>query len=203
MSILLIDTSSEYCLLALAKQGHLICSTIFLHENRLSYSLVSQISTLAQKARISLKELQSIAVGIGPGSYTGTRVGVAVAKGLGFGLGIPLRGFCSLLAFTSYNGTFLSILPAKSGLIYCLKGKRSEGALSIDAAGLVTPDQLFEMSQEVECIIAKRKTDIPLELDSLPFIPFFPHFDAILHYLAHSPTLRFEEKVEMIYLHPT
>lgn len=203
MPSLIIDTSSEYCLLAIARAGRLLSSTIFLHENRLSHSLVAQISTLAQEANISFKELENIAVGVGPGSYTGTRVGVAVAKGLGFGLGIGVRGYCSLIAFTSCEGAFLSILPAKSGLIYCLKGRQTLGTFSINASELVTIERLFKMSKEVEYIVAKRKTDIPSEVSHLPFIPFHPHFDAILQHLEKPSSFAFEEKAELIYLHPT
>lgn len=180
------DTSSEYCLLAIAKDTRLLASALFLHENRLSHSLVGRIAELVQEADVSLKELQSIAVGVGPGSYTGTRVGVAVAKGLGFGLGIPVRGYCSLLGFLPPGeGTFLCTLPAKSGLIYCLKGHRGE-AITLQAAELATPERLTELAEGVDPIYAKDCQ---------------PHFDAIVQALEQPCIFPFEETGELIYLH--
>jgi tRNA threonylcarbamoyl adenosine modification protein YeaZ len=183
---LIIDTSSEYCLLAISRERHLLASALFLHENRLSRSLVGRIAELAQEAAISLKELQSIAVGVGPGSYTGTRVGVAVAKGLGFGLRIPVRGYCSLLRFLPpCEGTFLCTLPAKSGLIYCLKGHRRQ-AITLQVAELTTPERMAALAEGTDFIYSKDCQ---------------PRFDAIVQLLEQPCTFTFEEKAELIYLH--
>lgn len=183
---LIIDTSSEYCLLAIAKERHLLASALFLHENRLSHSLVSRIAALAQEAGVSLQELQRIAVGVGPGSYTGTRVGVAVAKSLGFGLGICVRGYCSLLGFLPPGeGTFLCTLPAKSGLIYCLKGRRGQ-TITLQAAELATPERRAELAEGVDSIYTKDGE---------------PRFDSIVQALEQPCVFPFEEKAELIYLH--
>ncbi|NLM36641.1 MAG: tRNA (adenosine(37)-N6)-threonylcarbamoyltransferase complex dimerization subunit type 1 TsaB [Firmicutes bacterium] len=72
--------------------------------------------TLARTGR-DIKELELIAVGIGPGSYTGVRVGLAIAKGLAFGLGVPLVGVPSLRAL-ALNG------PADARLICALARSR-------------------------------------------------------------------------------
>src|SRR5689334_20008608 len=99
MKRLIIDTSSEYCLLALCADSHLILHTLFLHSNRLAQTLLPELSTLLSNAKTSLKEIDHIAVGVGPGSYTGTRVGVTVARSLAYGLGARLGGFRSPIAF--------------------------------------------------------------------------------------------------------
>jgi tRNA threonylcarbamoyladenosine biosynthesis protein TsaB len=41
-------------------------------------------------------EIERIAVGAGPGSFTGIRVGIASAQGLGLGRGLPVAGVCTL-----------------------------------------------------------------------------------------------------------
>jgi tRNA threonylcarbamoyladenosine biosynthesis protein TsaB len=54
------------------------------------------IAEVMQEAGCSLKELDGVAVGIGPGSYTGLRIGLSAAKGLCFVLGKPLLGMGTL-----------------------------------------------------------------------------------------------------------
>ena len=76
-------------------------------------------------------DLDCVAVGIGPGSYTGIRVGVMVAKTLVFALNKPLITFCSLEAFLpAQKVPYAVILDAKIGGAYVWKGaKRSRELL--------------------------------------------------------------------------
>lgn len=123
MTCLILDTSTDQCLIALAKDGRIETQEIFYHENQLSSTLLPRIQALCP----SLKILTEIAIGTGPGSYTGTRVGVAVAKSLAFGLGIPVKTFPSPLAFLpDQKGRFGVVLPTRSGQNYALVGEISE-----------------------------------------------------------------------------
>ena len=89
--ILNIETSTKACSVALHKNGELIVSredvtTNFSHSEK----LLKFISKLFSDAKLSLSDLDAIAVSMGPGSYTGLRIGVSTAKGLCYGLDIPL-----------------------------------------------------------------------------------------------------------------
>jgi tRNA threonylcarbamoyladenosine biosynthesis protein TsaB len=90
---LLIDTSQEKFIIGLFKNIQIISWNARVHDNHLSKVLIPSLQTLP------LNELDYIAVGTGPGSFTGTRIGVAVAKSLSFALNIPLLDFSSPLAF--------------------------------------------------------------------------------------------------------
>lgn len=100
---------------------------------------------LARTGR-DLKELELIAVGTGPGSYTGVRVGLAIAKGLAFGLGVPLVGVPSLYAL-ALNG------PADAKLICTLarsrKGEVYAGLYRRDPEGLkeVAPPAIWTVPE--------------------------------------------------------
>jgi tRNA threonylcarbamoyladenosine biosynthesis protein TsaB len=65
--------------------------------------------------------VDSIAVGVGPGSFTGLRIGVATARALSASLGLPAAGVCTLDAI----GRALTERGADSGLAV-LDGRRGE-----------------------------------------------------------------------------
>lgn len=89
--ILQIETSSTNTSVVLAKNGEVIAakeqdSTGSSHEKFLH----PFIDEVLKQAKLHITELDAIAVGSGPGSFTGLRIGVAAAKGLCFALEIPL-----------------------------------------------------------------------------------------------------------------
>ncbi|MEI8136852.1 MAG: tRNA (adenosine(37)-N6)-threonylcarbamoyltransferase complex dimerization subunit type 1 TsaB [Bacteroidota bacterium] len=88
--ILNIETSTTVCSVSLSKNGTLISfkeiNNGFTHAENLHVF----IEEVIQKAEISLKQLNAVAISKGPGSYTGLRIGVSAAKGLAFSLRIPL-----------------------------------------------------------------------------------------------------------------
>jgi tRNA threonylcarbamoyladenosine biosynthesis protein TsaB len=57
-----------------------------------SQALLGSITELIEQAGIEFKDLTTIEVATGPGSYTGLRVGVSVANALSYSLGIPVNG---------------------------------------------------------------------------------------------------------------
>ena len=98
MSILLnIETSSKNCSVSVSQDGKLK-SIIEIYSEHYSHSenLHNFISEALKKIKLNPNDLDAIAVGKGPGSYTGLRIGVAAAKGLCFALNIPLIGINSL-----------------------------------------------------------------------------------------------------------
>ncbi|MFV0530253.1 MAG: tRNA (adenosine(37)-N6)-threonylcarbamoyltransferase complex dimerization subunit type 1 TsaB [Flavobacteriales bacterium] len=89
--ILHIETATKNCSVALAKEGVLLD---YIEEYSEQYSHAERlhifIEQLFKKSIYSLQDIEAVAVGKGPGSYTGLRIGVSSAKGLCFGLKIPL-----------------------------------------------------------------------------------------------------------------
>lgn len=88
--IILIETSTALCSVALCEQGHIISykeSDAMKAHASLTAAFVDGI--LKEKG-LTLKDCDAVCVSMGPGSYTGLRVGVSTAKGLCFGAGLPL-----------------------------------------------------------------------------------------------------------------
>ncbi len=97
--ILHIDTTTKLCSVSLAKDGVLLSLK---EEYDEQYSHAEKLNLFIQdvlaEAKITLKELNAVAVSKGPGSYTGLRIGVSTAKGLCYGLDIPLIAVDTLLS---------------------------------------------------------------------------------------------------------
>ena len=86
--ILLIETSTALCSVALAEDGRIV-ATRESAEPRVHAAMTAPYVKEVLGDR-SVRDLDAVCVGKGPGSYTGLRVGVSTAKGLCFGAGIPL-----------------------------------------------------------------------------------------------------------------
>lgn len=97
MKILHIETSSKNCSVAISDGEELICLCEEVSENyKQSESLHTFVEWALEGAKISLKDLNAISLGKGPGSYTGLRIAASSAKGFCFGLDIPLIAINSL-----------------------------------------------------------------------------------------------------------
>lgn len=88
--ILNIDTAITTASVCLSKDDELI--NIKINENLKDHAawLQPAIKDLLDTAGLNVKDLNAIAVSIGPGSYTGLRIGLSTAKGLCYALNIPL-----------------------------------------------------------------------------------------------------------------
>ena len=99
--ILCIETGTDICSVGLARDGELIS----LRESDQGRDHARQVGVfvdeLLSQTGIAPEELDAVAVGKGPGSYTGLRIGVSFAKGLCYGLRIPLVAIGSLDAFSN------------------------------------------------------------------------------------------------------
>lgn len=111
MLTLILETSTEKGLIALADKAEVLASRPLPGGPELSRTLALEVKNLLNGLKPDL-----IATGTGPGSYTGIRVAAALAKALAYGWNIPLIGFCSLEAF----GPAPVLIDARSGGFYAL-----------------------------------------------------------------------------------
>lgn len=119
--ILNIDSSTEVCSVALARDSAIIQCL----ENPTGQNHAKLLTTYIQQIFLNndlpIKELDAVAVSGGPGSYTGLRIGVASAKGICYALKIPLIAITSLAAM-SHHVIHQAVdygLPDDGGLLFC------------------------------------------------------------------------------------
>ena len=130
MKLLAIDCSTERMSVALA-QGERRWTYEGGGGAQASAALIPAIMGLLDEAQLSLKELDAIAFGQGPGAFTGLRTACAVAQGLALGAKLRLLPIDSLLmlahAALSSNpqsSRVLSVLDARMGIfLFCSEWK--------------------------------------------------------------------------------
>jgi len=99
-AILVIETSTEVCSIALTIDGLLVDCTES-KEGKTHAQLVTVYAEgLLSRNNIKPEDLVAVAVSKGPGSYTGLRIGVSTAKGICFARHIPLIAIGTLEAMT-------------------------------------------------------------------------------------------------------
>ncbi|HEU5119136.1 MAG TPA: tRNA (adenosine(37)-N6)-threonylcarbamoyltransferase complex dimerization subunit type 1 TsaB [Isosphaeraceae bacterium] len=96
MNVLAIDTSTLRAAVALTTLNGEILSAEPDPLRKHASGLVPAISRLLASAGLTARQLDGLAVGLGPGSFTGLRVGVAALKTLAYASGVPLVGLDSL-----------------------------------------------------------------------------------------------------------
>jgi tRNA threonylcarbamoyladenosine biosynthesis protein TsaB len=97
MNILAIDTATERCSVALRSDGQTIERSSELPRGHADLVL-PMVEEILQQGGVSLRDLDGIAYGRGPGAFTGVRIAVGVVQGLAFGAGLKTVGISNLAA---------------------------------------------------------------------------------------------------------
>jgi tRNA threonylcarbamoyladenosine biosynthesis protein TsaB len=145
MLILALDTSGDICSVAVSDDSRERASYHFRHERRLSERLSAIVSFVLRDAGASLRDVETFAVGLGPGSFTGVRVGVTMAKTFAFALNRPVVGISSLDALAEPLARLGAVAPAVAAIAPTRRGEvvaafYRAGAVQPIAAPAVTPN---------------------------------------------------------------
>lgn len=100
--ILNIETSTEVCSVALSQDGLVTHLRENLAGQNHAMLLTVFIKELLAESKITMNQLDAVAVSGGPGSYTGLRIGVSVAKGICYAAHLPLIAITSLEAMADH-----------------------------------------------------------------------------------------------------
>ncbi len=121
--ILALETSDKICSVCLLLENN----EFYLVETNQSHShsekLFEQIEIIQQHSRIDFSQIKSVAVSIGPGSFTGLRIGLSAAKGLSVGLKIPI---IPVPTFEALAYQISSFLPDRTEFYIANKANKDE-----------------------------------------------------------------------------
>ena len=125
MKILGIDTSSMAASVAVIEDNKLICEYTINTKKTHSQKLMPMIENMLKLSDLDIKEIDAIAICVGPGSFTGLRIGMATAKAMAHVNNIPLIGVNSLEILGANmdlcNRNICSILDAQRNQVYMNK----------------------------------------------------------------------------------
>lgn len=148
MTLLGFDTSTAATSAAVLcddGQGHEVLPPVTRLEERPGHAseLMPAVREVMERAGVRFSDLDAIAVGLGPGTFTGLRIGVATARALAKSAGLPVRGVSSLAALAEPLGERyrLPLIDAKRGEVY---GALYEGDSPVWEPFVAAPDELVQ-----------------------------------------------------------
>ena len=97
MNILIIDTATEACSVALEINTH-VFNRFEICPQQHSQRILPMIDEVLKEAKVTLQDLDYLAFGRGPGSFTGVRIATGVLQGLALGTGHKVVGISTLAA---------------------------------------------------------------------------------------------------------
>ena len=122
MKLLSYDTSSDALSAALYEDGRRLAGFHAASFVRHSSGLVPALDRFLARKRTRLRDIDCLAISLGPGSFTGLRVGVTTAKVLAYALNLKVVGISSLEAMAfgipGWNGPIAVLLDARKGKLY-------------------------------------------------------------------------------------
>jgi tRNA threonylcarbamoyladenosine biosynthesis protein TsaB len=118
MLILAFDTATEIATSALVADGEVLGERI-----SRAVTLLEDVDALLRQGGAHADEIDALAVGIGPGSFTGVRVGLSTARGLALALDVPVAGVSTLDALAAGAPGAVPVIDARRREIFVANGE--------------------------------------------------------------------------------
>lgn len=171
MTGLVIETGTERGVVGLFREGQKLWSASLPFGLKSSSSLLPRMEEGFAEAGLSPKDLDYVAVGVGPGSYTGVRLGVMVAKTMAFACRCPIIRLGSLEGFipcVGGDGLFAVVVDARISGVYLLIGEKKGAEIHYCSTASPVPlDQLGEKIGGIRQIVTPCSSKLREKLDRL------------------------------------
>lgn len=132
MLTLAFDTATDAATSALVRDGEVLGERV-----GRAITVLADADELLRAAGSVPGDLDLVAVGIGPGSFTGVRIGLAAARGLGLALDVPVAGVSTLDALAAGAPGAVPVIDARRGEVFVAAGAMAPEALDVDGRTLV------------------------------------------------------------------
>ena len=157
MRILAIDTATEACSVALSDNGS-THAHFELCPREHTQRILPMVQDMLTAGDLSLEQLDVLAFGRGPGSFTGVRIGIGIAQGLALGADLPLTGVSTLatMAQGAWRKTgatrVLAAIDARMGEVYWAEYQRDEQGIwhGEETEAVLKPEAVSERLRQLQ-----------------------------------------------------
>jgi tRNA threonylcarbamoyladenosine biosynthesis protein TsaB len=118
MLILAFDTATDVATSALVDDGEVLGE-----RSSRAQTLLEDVDALLRQGGARPADVDALAVGVGPGSFTGVRVGLATARGLALALGVSVAGVSTLDALAAGAPGATPVIDARRREVFVLQGE--------------------------------------------------------------------------------
>jgi len=155
-TILHIETAANSCSVALSWGSKLLAEAVSKTKHAHESRILLLIEQCLMASKLHRKDLQGIAVSIGPGSYTGLRIGLSTAKGLCYALNLPLIevGTLSIIAaepierFGANFNAYIPMIDARRNEVYTSVLAPSSNVIQADHTFLIAQDSIADLESQ-------------------------------------------------------
>lgn len=156
MRILAIDTATEACSVALWNDGT-VNAHFELCPREHTQRILPMVQDILTTSGTSLTDINALAYGRGPGSFTGVRIGIGIAQGLALGAELPMIGVSTLMTMAQgawrKNGAtrVLAAIDARMGEVYWAEYQRDENGIwrGEETEAVLKPELVHERMQQL------------------------------------------------------
>ena len=160
MNLLALDTSSNACSVALQFCGDVSAQHV-VRVREHTKILIPMIASLLRDGGVSLRELDAVVLGNGPGSFIGMRIAASVAQGLAFGSGlkiVPVSSMAAIAAEVMERYSAAEVIVAQDA-------RMNEAYLGIyrnDGAGIPTAvtDEVLQPIEKIDGLAAANAAEL-------------------------------------------
>lgn len=162
LNILCIDSSTEACSVAVLTANNQLHEQFMLAPREHTQKILPTVNEVIKKAQLVLTDIDMIAYGQGPGSFTGVRIGISIAQGLAFGLDKKMVGVSTLQAMaqeafdTKQSESVYAAIDARMGEVYFAHYVNDKGLMTLVTNEMVIkPADLMDNFKEDGTMINK------------------------------------------------
>jgi tRNA threonylcarbamoyladenosine biosynthesis protein TsaB len=156
MLILAFDTATDVATSALVDGGEVLGE----RASRAA-TLLEDVDALLRQAGAQTRDVDALAVGTGPGSFTGVRIGLSTARGLALALGIPVAGVSTLDALASGAPGALPVIDARRHEVFVPGHVLAPDGVEIEEGRLCVGSGAVRYREVLEA----KGADIPPDID--------------------------------------
>ncbi len=212
MRILAIETSTYFGSVALSEDEQIIGNYSLNIKSTHSERIMPIISQMLRDVRISIFQIDMIAVSIGPGSFTGLRIGLATAKGIAYACKIPivpiptLKALANNLAYPKYD--ICALLDARRNDLYFaifspkLKEKCPPRAILPEKLGTLLKQPVIFIGNGFACYKDKILKNLKIEYKLVPPHLNFPTANSLISLVSEKRGICRYNLKEISELHP-